>query len=175
VNSFIEQHSVDPDNPEVERTPLPLSERAAKLGPLVSQGARSELTDSFPIPRPALLARKAIDESARRTHDAERRAALLSVAARTSAVVGVVAVAVLLFLLLKPASRQLVASPSSSETSGTTSQSEKADVESTSALPEVKTPVTSSPSQNVTQDESQQLLQRFLQWREKANTSEASQ
>jgi hypothetical protein len=174
MNSFIEQDSIDHDNPEIERKPLPLSGRAAKLGPLVSQGARSELTESFPIPRPALLARKAIDESARRTHDAARRAALLSVAARTSAVAGVVAAAVLLFVFLKPASRQLVANPTSSETTGIASRLEKGDVESTSALAEVKGPVTSPPSQDATQDRSQQLLQRFLQWREKANTSEAS-
>ena len=165
MSGFSEQDSIGPDNPEPDYPTLRLSERVAKLGPLVSQEARSE---SFPVPRPALLARKAIDESARRTRDQERRAALLSVAARTAAVAGVVAVAVLLVvMIMKPASRQSVASPTPSETTGSTPQPNQGDV----ALAELKV----LPSQPATHEQSQELLQRFLQWREKANTTEASQ
>jgi hypothetical protein len=163
MNSFSEQGSIDPDNPKLDYAPLGLSERAAKLGPLMSQGA-SEPVRPSPILRPVLVP-KEIDEPARRT----RRTALLSVAAA----VAVVAVATLLFGTMKPASRQLVASPTPSETTGSIPQLDQGDVESQPTLAELK--VTLPPSQPPTHEESQQLLQRFLQWREKANMTEASQ
>ena len=56
MSRFSEQDPLDPDNPELDYTPLRLSERAAKLGPSVSQGARSEPIRSSPISRPASLA-----------------------------------------------------------------------------------------------------------------------
>jgi len=112
-----------------------------------------------------VLVPKAIDEPARRT----RRTALLSVAAA----VAVVAVATLLFVTMKPASRQLVASPTPSETTGSIPQLDQGDVESQPMLAKLK--VTLPLSQPATHEESQQLLQRFLQWREKANMTEASQ
>jgi hypothetical protein len=125
--------------------------------------------------RPALLAPKPIDEPARRTRDLDRRAALFSVAVRSAAVTGVVAVAALLFVTMKPASRQSVASPAPSETTGSIPQFNQGDVESKPALAEVKAPVTLPPGQPATHEESQHLLERFLQWREKAKTTEASQ
>ena len=170
MSSFSEQDSVDPDNPEFDYKPLRLSERAARLAPSVSQAARSEPIGSSPMPRPALLAPKAIDEPARRTRDLDRRAALLGVVARIAAVVGVVAVAALLFVVMKPASRQSVASPTPSETTGSIPQLDQGDVES---QPTLAVPLPAS--QPATHEESQQLLQRFLQWREKANMTEASQ
>jgi hypothetical protein len=88
MSSFSEQGSIDPDNPKLDYSPLRLSERAAKLGPLVSQGA-SEPVRPSPMLRPVLVP-KAIDEPAQRTPNLDRRTALLSVAA---AVAGVVAVA----------------------------------------------------------------------------------
>ena len=91
MSSFTEQVPVDPDDPELDYTPLRLSERAAKLGPSVSQGARSEPIRSSPISRPVSLDPKATYERARHTRDLDRRAALLSVAARVVAVAGVVA------------------------------------------------------------------------------------
>ena len=169
MGSFGERDSVKPGNPEFDYTPVRLSERATKPGPLVSRGSGSELIRSFPNPHPALLARKATDESARRSRDRERRAALLSVAVRTAAVAGVVVAAALLFMIMKPASRQTVASPTPFETTGSTPQSSRRDAESKPALAEVALP----PSQPATHEQSQQLLQRFLQWREKANTTGA--
>ena len=71
MSSFSEQGSIDPDNPKLDYAPLPLSERAAKLGPLVSQGA-SEPVRPSPILRPVLVP-KAIDEPARRTRNLDRR------------------------------------------------------------------------------------------------------
>ena len=166
MSSFSEQDSIDPDNPK--RDYMPLSERAAKLGPLVSLGATPEPTS--PILSPALLAPKAIDQPARRRRDLDRRAMLLSVA---TAVAGIVAVATLLFVTTKPAFRQSVATSIPSEITGSVPQTTQRDIESKPALAELKAPVTSPPSQP--DEQSQQLLQRFLQWREKADTTEASQ
>jgi hypothetical protein len=137
---------------------------------------------SSPISRPASLASKAISEPARRTRDLDRRAALLSVAARVGAVAGVVALVALvalLFVVMKPASRQLVASSTPSDTTGSTStvppRSNQGSVESKPALAELKALLASLPSRPATHEQSQQLLQSFLQWREKANKTEPSQ
>ena len=179
MSSFSEQDPLDPDDPVLDYTPLRLSERAAKLGPSVSQGARSEPIRSSPIPRPASLDPKAINEPAGRTRDLDRRAALLSVAARVAAVAGVVAVVALLFVIMKPASRQSVAGSTPSDITGLTStappQSSQGDVELKPALAEFNALLASPPSQPATHEQSQQLLQRFLQWRKKANTTETSQ
>ena len=179
MSSFTEQVPLDPDDPELDYTPLRLSERAAKLGPSVSQGARSEPIRSSPISRPASLDPKATNERARHTRDLDRRAALLSVAARFAAVAGVVAVVVLLFVIMKPASRQSVAGSTPSDMTGSTStappQSSQADVEWKPALAEFKALLASPPSQPATHEQSQQLLQNFLQWRKKASTTETSQ
>jgi hypothetical protein len=179
MRSFREQDSIDPDDPELDYTPLRLSERAAKLGPSVSQGARSEPIRSSPISRPASLDPKATNGRARHKHDLDRRAALLSVVARFAAVAGVVAVVALLFVIMKPASRQSVASSTPSDITGSTSaappQSSQADDERKPALAEFKALLASPPSQPATHEQSQQLLQNFLQWRKKANTTETSQ
>ena len=179
MSSFTEQVPVDPDDPELDYRPLRLSERAAKLGPSVSQGARSEPIRSSPISRPASLDPKATNERARHTRDLDRRAALLSVAARVAAVAGVVVVVALLFVIMKPASRQSVAGSTPSDMTGSTStappQSSQADVEWKPALAEFKALLASPPSQPATHEQSQQLLQNFLQWRKKASTTETSQ
>ena len=169
MSSFGEQDSMSPDNPELEHTPLRLSERAAKLGPLVSHGARSEPFRLSPMLLPALLAPEATHEPARRTRDPNRRTELLSVAT----VVAGVTVAALLFLTMKPASRQSVASPTPSEITGSTSHSNQGGAEA--PAPEWTAPPTLPPSQPANDEQSQQLLQRFLQWREKAINTETSQ
>jgi hypothetical protein len=193
MSKFSEHDPLDPDDPELDYTPLRLSERAAKLGLSVSQGARSEPIRSSPISRPASLDPKAIHEPARRTRDLDRRAALFSVAARVAAVAGVVA---LLFVIMKPASRQSVAGSTPSDITGSTTtaplQSSQGEVESTPALAdppqssqgdvgskptleEFKAILASPTSQPATHEQSQPLLQDFLQWRKKANTTETSQ
>ena len=179
MSSFTEQVPLDPDDPELEYRPLRLSERAATLGPSVSQGARSEPIRSSPMSRPASLDPKATNERARHTRDLNQRAALLSVTARVAAVAGVVAVVALLFVIMKPASRQSVASSTPSDITGSTStappQSSQGDVGSKPALAEFKALLASPPSQPATDEQSQQLLQDFLQWRKKASTTETSQ
>jgi len=126
----------------------------------------------------------------------DRRAALFSVAARVVAVAGVVAVVALLFVIMKPASRQSVAGSTPSDITGSTTtaplqpsqgdveskpaladppQSSQGDVGSKPALAQFKALLASPPSQPATHEQSQQLLQRFLQWHKKANTTETSQ
>ena len=149
MSSFTEQVPLDPDDLEIDYKPLRLSERAAKLGPSVSQGARSEPIRSSPISRPASLDPKATNERARHTRDLEQRAALLGVAARVAAVAGVVAVVALLFVNMKPASRQSVANSTPSDMTASTStappQSSQADVEWKPALAEFKALLASPP------------------------------
>jgi hypothetical protein len=196
MSIFSEQDPLDPDDPELDYTPLRLRERAAKLGLSVSQGARSEPIRSSPISRPVSLDPKAINELARRTRDLDRRAALFSVAARVTAVAGVVAVAALLFVIMKPAPRQSVAGSTPSDITGSTTtaplqpsqgdveskpaladppQSTQGDVGSKPALAQFKALLASPPSQPATHEQSEQLLQNFLQWRKKSNTTETSQ
>ena len=169
MSSFNEQDSIDPDNPKLHYAPLRLSERAAKLGAFVSQGARSDPIRSSPMLLPALLAPEVIDEPAQRTRELDWRAALLSVAA---AVASIVAVAMLLFMTMKPASRQSVDSPTPSEITGSTSHSNQGGAEA--PAPEWTAPPTLPPRQPANDEQSQQLLQRFLQWHEKANATETS-
>jgi hypothetical protein len=173
---FNERPSIDPDNPELDYSLPRLSERLAKLGPSASQGARSEPIGSCAMSRPASLAPK--DEPAKHRPDLDWRAALLGVAARFATVAGAVAVVALLVVIMKPSSRQSVASSPPSDTTGSTSQSNQGDVKSKPELAELKALLASPPSQPASQpathEQSEQLLQRFLQWREKADTTEAS-
>jgi hypothetical protein len=168
MSSFSEQDPLDPDDPELDYTPLRLSERAAKLGISVSQRARSEPIRSSQITRPASLAPKAINEPARRTRDLDRRAAQFSVTARVAAFAGVMMVVALLFVIMEPAPRQSVAGSTPSDITGSTStappQSSQGDVESKPALAEFKALLASPPSQPATHEQSQQLLHQFLQW-----------
>jgi len=184
MSSFSEQ---DPNDPEFY-APLRLRERAAKLGPSVSQEARSEPIGSSPISLPASrdnalwkpLDPQVINEPARRAW--ERRTAQLSIAA---AAAGVATVVVLLFVLMMPASRQSVASSTSSEITGSTStaprQPIQADVGSKPALAEFEAflssssgppsqPSNSQPATSQPAAHEQQSLEQFLQWRKKANT-----
>jgi hypothetical protein len=103
----------------------------------------------------------------------------LSVAARVAAVAAVAVVVALLFVIMKPASRQSVAGSTPSDTTGSTStvppQYSQGDVESKPALAEFKALIASPPSQPATHEQSQQLLQSFLQWSKEANTTDTSQ
>ena len=170
MSRFSKQDFIDPDDPELDYSPLSLSERAAKLGPSVSQRARSEPIRVSPV----ALAPRAINEPARRARDSDWRAALIGVVARFAAAAGAVAIVVLLFVIMKPATRQSVASSTLSDTTGSTPQSNQGDVKSKPALAESEALPATPPGEPATHDQSRQLLQRFLQWREKADTSEAS-
>ena len=169
---FNERPSIDPDNPELDYSLPRLSERLAKLGPSASHGARSKPIGSSPMTRPVSLAPR--DEPAKHSRDLDWRAALLSVAARFATVAGAVAVVALLVVMMKPSSHQSVASSPPSDTTGSTLQSNQGDMKSKPELAELKALLASPSSQPATHEQSQRLLQRFLQWREKADMTEAS-
>jgi hypothetical protein len=190
MSSFSEQAPPNPNDPEFYAPPR-LRERAAKLGLSLSQAERPEPIRSSPISLPASLDiqpknelsdalwkpldPEVINEPARLTWD--RRTAQLGVAA---AAAGVMTVMVLLFVIMKPAPRPSDAGSTSSEITRSTStalpQSVQADVGSKPALAEFQALIAPvPPSQPATHKQSQQLLQQFLQWRKKADTTETSQ
>jgi hypothetical protein len=121
------------------------------------------------------------DELAR---ELDRRAALMTVAARCAAAVGVAAVVALFFVIMVPASRQ---SDTASSTSGANTQSASVPATkaappqsgqrqdgSKSALAEFQTLLASAQaSQPATHEQSEQLLQQFLQWGQKPGAANA--
>jgi hypothetical protein len=182
MSSFGERDPLIPDDPELYAPPR-LRERTTSS---LSQEARLEPIRSSPISLPASLENQdndafwnpldpeVINERARIARD--RRTVQLSIAA---AAAGVVTVVVLLFFIMMPPSRQSDARSTSSEITGSTStalrQSSPGGVGSKPALEEFRALLASPPSQPATQEQSQPLLQHFLQWRKKANTTETSQ
>lgn len=157
MRRFSGQDSIDPDDPELDYSPLSLSERAMKLGSSASQAARSERIRVVPLSRPTSLVPKAINKPARRSRDSDRRAAMLSVAT------GAAVIVVLLFFIMKPAPLQSVSSSTQSETTGSMPQFNPANAESKPVHAESNALPASLPSELVTQEQSEQLLQRFLQ------------
>jgi hypothetical protein len=106
-----------------------------------------------------------------------RRAALFGVAGRFVAVAALLTVVALFFVLVSPALRQSGASSTSSEITGsiTLPQSTQEENGSKPALAEFQGVLASAPaSQPATQEQPPQLLQQFLQWRQKANSTETS-
>jgi hypothetical protein len=120
-----------------------------------------------------------IHEPAELARELDRRAALMSVATRFAAAIGVSAVVALFFVIMVPASRQ-------SDTGGTTSgvstqsasvppakvappQSGPREEGSKSALAEFQTLLASAQASQpaTTHEQSEQLLQQFLQWGQK--------
>ena len=155
MRRFSGEDSIDPDDPELDYSPLSLSEKASKLGPSASQAARSERIKV--VPMSTSLGPKAINKSAGRTRDSGRRAVRLSVAAGVASVTGAMAIMVLLFFIMKPAPRQSVSSSTASDTTGSMSNQGK-------ALAESKAVRALLPSEPAPDEQSQQLLQRFLQF-----------
>jgi hypothetical protein len=167
--------------PRSSSSPEAISEAArapvAPPGPLDTQlesavsGALWHPLDPEVIHEPAELAR-----------ELDRRAALMSVATRFAAAIGVSAVVALFFVIMVPASRQ-------SDAGGTTSgvstqaasvppakvappQSGPREDGSKSALAEFQTLLASAQaSQPATHEQSEQLLKQFLQWGQKPGSA----
>jgi hypothetical protein len=106
------------------------------------------------------------------------RGELFGLAARFALAAGVVTVVALLFFIFVPASHQSDAAPTSSENTGSKAAapaSDQADLASKPALAQFRALLATAPiSQPATQEQSQQLLQGFMQWRQKANSPETS-
>jgi hypothetical protein len=110
----------------------------------------------------------------------ERRAALFGVAGRFAAVAAFVMVVALLFVVISPALRQSGASSTPSEITGSIRtappRSSQDQTEAKPALAEFQGVLASIPaSKPATPEQPPQLLQQFLQWRQKANSTETPQ
>lgn len=199
MSSLSEQDHLNPNDPSYY-APRWLRERAeprsSSAQDAVSEAARA------PVAPPASLDTQlenavsgalwhpldpeVIHEPAELARELDRRAALMSVATRFAAAIGVSAVVALFFVIMVPASRQ-------SDTVGTTSgvntqsagvqpakaaspQSGQREDGSKSALAEFqKLLAASQASQPATHEQSEQLLQQFLQWGQKTGVADASQ
>jgi hypothetical protein len=106
----------------------------------------------------------------------DRRMAILSVAGRFAAAIGVSAVVALFFVIMVPASRDYARQADGGGTSVTgvlqslrtaLSQPRQKDDDSKPALAEFQTILASPPAtQPVTREESEALLQQFVQWQQ---------
>jgi len=176
MGSASEQGPLNPNDPEFYAPPG-FGERSKSRSSL-SQGARSEPIRS-PISLPVSLDPEVLHKPAGLARE-DRRSALFSFAARFAAAAVVVTVVALLYVIMTPASRQSDPVSTSSDITGSMRaalpQSSQGDDGSKPALAEFRAILASAPaSQPATHEQSQQLLERFLQWREKANSTETSQ
>lgn len=125
-----------------------------------------------PISHPPSLDPDVVDEPV----GLARRAALVTVAGRFAAVAGVVMVLALFFIFILPASRRSDAGLAPPEITGSTkaapSQASQADNGSKPAIAEFRALLASPPPSAPATHEQSQLLQEFLQWRQKANPSQ---
>jgi hypothetical protein len=188
MSNLSKQNHLDPNDPayyaprrlrERARSPSPLSQEAKsevfnvplsasapldiKLGSEVPSVSRHSLTPSM------------FQEPVGLGHEA-RRAAMFGVGALL--VVGALAIVALFFFIMAPGSRQSEAASTPSEQTGSvrTALPELRQEEgSKPALAEFKAIIAPiPPAQNTTVDQSEQLLQRFMEWRQKPNASEKS-
>jgi hypothetical protein len=107
------------------------------------------------------------------------RGELFSLAARFAAVAGVVTVLGLLYILMVPAARTSDTASTSSEISGSAKTAQpqpgQVDLASKPALAQFKALLATAPvSQPAPHEQSEQLLQGFMQWRQKDNSTGTS-
>ena len=118
-----------------------------------------------------------VREPAGLARELDWRGELFGLAARFAAVAGVVTVVALLFFILVPAAGPSDTASTSSEITGSTKtaqpQPDQVDLASKPALAQFHALLATAPvSQPATQEQSEQLLQGFMQWRQKANSPE---
>jgi hypothetical protein len=175
------QDEPDPINPNdfTNYGPSELRERAKSVS--LSQEIRSEPRSPISY-RPSADVRQApvyvrqppASEVNHGRDEPERKQALFGVARRFAAVAALVMVVALLFILMSPALRQSDASLTSSEITGSITtalpQSSQVQNEAKPALAEFQGVLASIPaSKPATPEQPPQLLQQFLQWRQKTN------
>ena len=190
MSSPSEQDSTDP-NDLTYYAPRGLRERAKSVS--LSQEASSEPAPRSPISQPpspdirlktpVYLRHPPVAAVIHGPAGPERElrpAALFGLAGRFAAVAAFVMVVALLFVLMSPALRQSDASLTSSEITGATTtalpQASQEENGSKPALDEFRGVLAAAPaSKPATPEQPPQLLQQFLQWRQKANSTETSQ
>lgn len=186
MSSLSEQDPLNP-NDQLYYAPRWLRERTEPASPPAetSPGRPNSPPHSFDA-----LLEEAVAESLRHPLDPEvmnappgfvreldRRMAILSVAGRFAAAIGVSAIVALFFVIMVPASRDYARQPDGdgSSVSGflqslktALSQPRQRDDEAKPALAEFQAILASPPPpQPVTREESETLLQQFVQWQQK--------
>jgi hypothetical protein len=204
MSSLSEQDHLNPNDPSYY-APRWLRERSEPRSPS-SQESRSEPIRSVVSPPVSLdtqlekavsgalwhpLDPEVIHEPAELARELDRRAAVMTMAARFAVAIGISAVVALLFVIMMPASRQ----PDAGSTSGANLQSANAQPTSVqskdafpsgqredgskSALAEFQTLLSSAqasqPAAHEQSEQSGQLLQQFLKWGQKPSATNVSQ
>jgi hypothetical protein len=194
MSTASEQEHLNP-NDRLYYAPRWLRERSET--PLSPSAETASESAGRPVPSPhsfdALL-EEAVAESLRHPLDPEvmneppgfvreldRRMAILSVAGRFAAAIGVSAIVALFFVIMVPASRDYARQPDGSSTASVTgmleslktalSQPRQKEEDQKPALSEFQTilasPAAAPATQPVTREESDALLQQFVQWQQK--------
>ena len=186
MSSVSGQGPLNPNDPEYY-APVRVREKLSqggRLDPISSPISLPAAIDTqFKNPPPDTLRRPLYPEVVREpdgpAHELDWRGELFSLAARFAAVAGVVTVLALLYILMVPASRTTDSASTSSEGTGTTRtappQSGQVDLASKPALAQFKALLATAPvSQPAPHEQSEQLLQGFMQWRQKDNSTGTS-
>jgi hypothetical protein len=179
-----EQDHLDPNDPAYYAQRW-LRERSKSQSSL-SPGIRSD-----PVRAPVFPSGTPVIHEPAGPARGRRRGTLFKLSALFAALVGVSAIGALFFIIMAPASRPSVAGPTPPEITRVmrtappqsepirtaAPQSEPRDEGSKSALAEFQALLASPPGQNSAREQpeqSGQLLQQFLQWRQKADPAETS-
>jgi hypothetical protein len=187
MSSVSGQGPLSPNDPEYY-APARVRERrslspGAALDPISPPISLPASIDAQPNAPSDVLRRPRYPEVVREPAGFEReldwRGELFGLAARFALAAGVVTVVALLFFILVPTSHQSDSASTSSEVTGSTraapppASSDQADLASKPALAQFRALLATAPvSQPATQEQSQQLLQGFMQWRQKTNSPE---
>jgi len=199
MSSLSEQDHLNPNDPRYY-APRWLRERSAlRLSPLSETGPeRAQLPVSSSPSFNALyeeavskalqspLDPEVIHEPAGFVNELDRRIALITVARRFAAAVGIAALVALFFVIMVPASRDYArpADGGASSFSGILQsiraalyQPPRRDDDAKPALSEFQTLLGSTRTSPpvITHEQSETLLQQFLQWRQKPDSTEAPQ
>jgi hypothetical protein len=197
MSSLSEQDHLNPQDPKYyaprwlrERTESPLSSSRetrsepvrGPISPPASLDIQLESAVSDALWHP--LSPEVIDEPSEFEAERDRRKALINVAGRFAAAVGVSAVVALFFVFMIPASRDHAFQPGGSGSSfAGMMQSIRAvlyrptqkDDDSKPALSEFRQILASTGQPVTTREESETLLQKFVQWQQKPTPTETSQ
>jgi hypothetical protein len=199
MSSLSEQDHLNPNDPRYY-APRWLRERSAlRLSPLSEAGSERALLPVSSSPSFNALYEEAVSKALQSPLDPEvihepagfvneldRRIALITVASRFAAAVGIAALVAMFFVIMVPASRDYArpADGGASSFSGILQsirtalyQPPRRDDDAKPALSEFQTLLASTRTSPpvITHEQSQTLLQQFLQWRQKPDSTEAPQ
>src|SRR3981081_2586231 len=182
MGSLSRQGPFDPNDPEYyaprvrERSEarLPQGARLEPITPPISPPfpLDSQLKNAGSVSLRNPRSPEVLREPAGFARETDWRASLFSLAARFAAAAGVVTIVALLVLLMRPASQQSGTESTSSQITESTKTalplSDQGDLASKPALAQFKALLATAPvSQPAAQEQSQSLLQQFIQWRQK--------